>query len=161
MKNQYQQAFLLTDAIFAIAVTALCLFSLSNLLLCTKSMQKSSFHKNEIVYSYVQFDNFLHNEKRVYTQPTESSFKRAVFTKTFQNGSQKTYRIEQYRNLVRVTTTKGGHMPLLLNVQRATFVTGKQNIIIHVIEKSGKKSDLHFMLDKKEIKEEKSVAKKD
>lgn len=159
MKFAKQPGFLLVDALFAVLVTALCIFTLNNLLMCIKSSEKINHHSNEIVFSYVQFNNFLHDGKAVYTEPDKGNFKKCVFTKIDKSGGEKTYRIEQYQDMIRVTSTNGGHMPLILHIRAAQFKTEENKILIRVTEHDNRKSDLLFVLDKKKAKEKKHEAK--
>ncbi|NHL91559.1 hypothetical protein ERJ65_07745, partial [Lactobacillus helveticus] len=55
---------------------------------------------------------------------------------------------------------RGGYMPLIFNIKSAHFATKKDQIIIHVVEKDKKKSDLVFKLDEEPRPErEKKIVK--
>jgi competence protein ComGF len=148
-----KKAFLLADAVFSIFITSLCILTLNNLLLSLKTAQKARVHNNEIVFSYVQFNNFLKDSKKAYVKPAASDFRHAVFVKENQRGQKKTYRIEQYQDMVRVTTAgQGGHMPLIMRIRGASFTVKPEQIIVHVTEADGRKSDLCFKLNKEATK---------
>lgn len=144
-----KKAFLMADAVFSVLVTILCIVTLDCLLMSLKTMNKTNHHENQAVFSYVQFNNFLHDGKNVYAVPSASNSSRAVFTKVERKGSKKSYRIEKYQDMVRVRATQsGGHMPLILHVRDADFQTSSGQIVMHLIERDGRKSDLYFKLDR-------------
>lgn len=94
----------------------------------------------------MQLNRFINEEKgiKAYTLPKDSNFSKAVFVKTNKKNETTTYYLTLYKDMVRVTTPKGGHMPLLLNVEKADFLTKDRLIKINVMEKDGRKSELYF-----------------
>lgn len=149
--------FLLSEAMVALVITIAIMFTLKGLLQNLKTANSWNMHQDEIAYAYVQFDRFLHANKsdKSYTEQKYSNAKKSCFA--IKSGKElKHYAIQQYQSMIRVTTNKGGHMPLLLNVSDAKFETSTDTIKILIIEKDQRKSELVFKL-----KEEKTINEKE
>lgn len=52
-------------------------------------------------------------------------------------------------------------MPLLLNIENASFVTIDKQVKINITEKDGRKSELYFKLDPKPVESDKTSGKND
>lgn len=139
------KAFMLIEAIFSVFITMLIVLILQNLVMNMNNSQKLGHRTNEVAYAYVQLERFF-NEGYSYPEPKSSNSLRSVFVKIDHKGQRSHYAIEQYHEMVRVTGTSGGHMPLILNVKHASFKTKKEQIAIKVIEKDGRQSELIFKL---------------
>lgn len=147
------KAFMLIEAIFSVFITMLIVLILQNLVVNLNSSQKLGHPVNEAAYAYVQLERFL-DDGTSYTEPSASNSLRSVFVKINKKGKRTHYVIEQYQDMIRVTGTSTGHMPLLLGVKRASFKTKGKQILIKVIEKDGRKSDLLFKLEKRPSRED-------
>lgn len=149
--------FLMLEAIFAVFVTALVVvfmhFLLTNIIVANKMMP----HKDDLVFSYLQLDRFLNeNGTLSYPVPDKSSQNQAVFIKIDRRNHETEYKIQQYKNMLRTTTDKNGHMPLLLQVKKAAFETNDQQIKIKVTEMDGRDSELIFKMHEKPKEKKKS-----
>lgn len=161
MKTKKLSGFLLAQAMVAVVITILCVFTLGCVLTLLKRANKVNHHTNEAVFSYVQLKNFIDNSEYIYTVPEYSTNYKVVFDrkakKTSQNQkpSENRYRLEQYNDMIRLTTSiTGGHMPLLFNVKNARFKTDERHFEMEVIEKDNRKTQFTFktMLRPKEDK---------
>lgn len=148
------KGFFLAEAILSVMITVLIVLTLQQLLLSLKKADQSKANNNEIAFAYVQLDHFLGDNRhaQVFTNPARSNSRQAVFTKR-SHGQSKKYYIEQYEDLLRVRTSSGGHMPLLLHVKTAHFATGKRLIRIRIIEEDQRCSELVFKLEGKNEKD--------
>lgn len=156
------KGFLLAEALFSVFATLLVVLILQNLLKSTTLANKINHKTDDVVFSYVQFNRFLKKQKfkYCYTKPAESTFKNADFEIISKNNEQKFYSINFYKNMIRVTTPEGGHMPLLINVSRASFFTKDEQIKIKVTEKDGRQSEIYLKFDPKPKKEKRNEKKK-
>ncbi|MDF7638691.1 ComGF family competence protein [Lactobacillus sp. ESL0791] len=146
------KGFLLAEAVFSVFVTMIVVLLLQGLLKTLSTANQKVNYTDDLVFSYVQFNRFLHDGKTqtVYTLPSASKFNKAVFVKLKKDGEkveEKQYSLSVYKSMIRATGENGGHMPLLLNVQMATFVTKDELIKINVTENNGRRSVLYFKLD--------------
>lgn len=149
---------MLAEAVVSVIVTMLVVLTLQNLIK-TVTVSNRTFHKtDDVVFAYVQLNRFLHEDKvkEAYTLPEVSNSRQGVFVKTDKNGEKKTYLVSQYKDMIRVTTSEGGHMPLLLDTKRASFHTKDCLMQIHVTEKDNRSSDLVFNFDTQPKKREKN-----
>ena len=146
LKNK---GFILAEAMLSVLITLIVVLLLQNLLKTLTLANKAHHKTDDIVFSYVQLNRFINEEKdtKVYTLPKESNFSKAVFVKTNMKEKASTYYLGLYKDMLRVTTPKGGHMPLLLNVKKANFHTRDKQIKINVTENDGRKSELYFKFD--------------
>lgn len=144
-----KKGFFLIEAIFSVFITLMIVLILQNLVKNLRCSQKIDHRSDEIAFAYVQFDRFLNEKKTItYALPEESNSSQAVFVK--EKDDEKTvYHLEKYRQMVRVTTIHTGHMPLILNVRAADFLTKDRLIKIVVEERDKRKSELYFQLDPK------------
>ncbi|WP_186277706.1 competence type IV pilus minor pilin ComGF [Lactobacillus sp. LL6] len=145
------KGFTLAETIFSIFISMLVILILQNLLTNLKTVNKSSHRTDDIAFAYVQFNRFLHEDSGVvYALADSSNSFKSKLVKVKGSGKkkiEKTYILEKYKHMIRSTTDEGGHMPLLLNVQAASFSTKDGQIKITVIEKDKRKSELYFKLD--------------
>lgn len=150
--------FTLAEAIFSVFITLLVVLILQDLMKSLTLSNKAEHKTDDVVFSYVQFNRFLNasDVKHAYTLPSKSNFKRAVLVKVDKKNQKKIYLLSLYKNMLRATTTGGGHMPLLLNVRTAFFETKDQQIKIKVTESDGRRSEIYFKLDPKPKKKEKN-----
>lgn len=154
IKQDKKSGFLLIEALFGIMITILCVFSLSQILLSFKHYQGKSHLNNEVVFSYVQFKQFLDKFDEVTVRTDLSNSQKIILSPKINHKTTKDYRIEFYKNeMVRLTTPNGGHMPLLLNLRAARFYIEPDYIRLHVTELDGKKSDLIFKPKKMILKD--------
>lgn len=151
------KGFILAEAVFAVFVTLVVVLILQNLVKSLTLVNKVQHRTDDIVFSYVQLNRFIkekQNEK-VFTLPERSNSEKAVFKKIDAQGKDTIYRLTQYKNMLRVTTPEGGHMPLLLDVKRASFTTNDRMLKIEVTETDGRKSELYFKFNSRPAKKEK------
>ncbi|WP_158592476.1 MULTISPECIES: ComGF family competence protein [unclassified Lactobacillus] len=149
---------MLAEAVFSVIVTLLVVLTLQNLIK-TVTVSNRMFHKtDDVVFAYVQLNRFLHEDKvkAAYTLPEISNSRQGAFVKVDEDGQKKTYLVSQYKNMIRVTTSEGGHMPLLLNIKRANFHTKDCLMEIHITEKDNRNSDLIFKFGAQPKKREKN-----
>lgn len=159
LKNK---GFILVEAMLSVLITLIVVLMLQNLLKTLTLANKAHHKTDDIVFSYVQLNRFINEEKgiKVYTLPKDSNFSKAVFVKTNMKDEETTYNLTLYKDMVRVTTPKGGHMPLLLNVKEADFLTRDKLVKINVTEKDGRKSELYFKFDSRPILKKKVANEK-
>lgn len=160
------KGFTIAEVIFSIFITILVIWILQNLLVNLKTANKSNHHTNDVAFAYVQFTRFLKddNTETAYALPNSSNSYRAVVAKIKRKGKKKVeqhYILEKYKNMIRATTSDGGHMPLLLNIENASFVTIDKQVKINITEKDGRKSELYFKLDPKPVESDKTSGKND
>lgn len=159
------KGFLLAEAIFAVFITLLIVLILQVLIKTIMLSDRAEHRTDDIVFAYVQFNHFLTNEdvKAAYIYPKASTSRQAAIEKVTADGQSNIYLITHYKNMIRVTTPEGGHMPLLLNVKKAFFVTQNSQIKIMLTENDGRQSEIYFKLNekpKKKVKNEKNKTKK-
>lgn len=159
------KGFLLAEAIFAVFITLVIVLTLQGLIKTVTLSERAEHRTDDVVFAYVQFNHFLTNEevKAAYIYPQSSNSRQAAIEKVNNDGQSNIYLLTHYKNMIRVTTPEGGHMPLLLNVKKAYFVTQNCQIKIMLTENDGRKSEICFKLDKKpkkKVKNEKSQRKK-
>lgn len=150
------KGFMLAEAMFSLFITMMALLILQNLLLSIrKANLDQSQHVNEVAYAYVQLENFMRAEKirAVYPVTRLATRSCAYFKCVDQEDDETTYRIEHYKkDVLKVSSSGKGYMPLLFNIEDAKFKTTKDSIIIRVTEKNKGKSDLVFKLDEEQEK---------
>lgn len=149
--------FLIAEAIYSVMVTLLIVVTLQGLIKTITVSNHLQHHTDDIVFSYVQFNQFLADEdvKTVFAFPEASNSRQAAVEKVTKDGESNIYLLTHYKNMIRVTTPEGGHMPLLLNIKRAFFVTKNRQIKITITEEDGRKSEIYFKLDPIPKKKEK------
>lgn len=154
--------FLIVEAIYSVMVTLLIVVTLQGLIKTITVSNHLQHHTDDIVFSYVQFNQFLADEdvKTVFAFPEASNSRQAAVEKVTKDGESNIYLLTHYKNMIRVTTPEGGHMPLLLNIKRAFFVTMNRQIKITITEEDGRKSEIYFKLDPIPKKKEKNANKK-
>ncbi|WEV40522.1 ComGF family competence protein [Lactobacillus sp. ESL0681] len=145
---------MLSEAIFAIFVTLLVVTILQNLLKSVTTADRAGHRTDDIAFAYVQFDRFFHDNETetAYIFEGGSNSRQVGIVKVEKSGQKKTYLLNFYKNMLRMTTPEGGHMPLLLNVKRAIFTHTSKQILIKVTETDNRYSELVFELDKPPIK---------
>lgn len=142
--------FLLADAVFAVFVTLLTVVTLQNMLKSMTTADKAHHRADDIVFAYVQFDHFLKEDaKTVYLFPAGTNSRQVAIKKVSQRGKTQVYILASYKDMIRMRTPEGGHMPLLLNVKKASFISKDQQTKISVVEKDGRSSEIYFKLDAK------------
>lgn len=150
------KGFLLGEAMLAILITTVVIITLQMLLQSLRDAHRQSVHQTDVAYAYTQFYRFIHDDdvEKVVANLQGSSFKIASF-KIKKATDEKIYYIEQYGNMIRVRGSKGGHMPLLLNIKgtSTSFSTNKDRIRIILTEKDGRVSYLYFKLDQEDDKD--------
>lgn len=156
------KGFLLAEAVFSVFVTLLVVLTMQSLLKSISLAQAREHRTNDVVFAYVQLNHFLRdqNTRAAYVNLKTSNHYRAVVNKISDTGEEKTYVLMQYRNMIRVTTSEGGHMPLLIGVKKAIFSTQDQQLKIALTETDNCRSELIFKLDPKPTKKEKTSANK-
>lgn len=150
------KGFVLAEAMFAVIITLLIVLVLQNLLKTIMLSDKADHKTDNVVFAYVQFNRFLHDDdtKLAYPFPEISTSRQAGIVKVDHDNKSKIYKLNFYKNMVRVTTPDGGHMPLLLEVKKANFVTTNNHIKISITEKDNRSTEIYFKLDaKSKIKE--------
>lgn len=158
------QGFLLAEAVFSVFVTLIVVLILQGLLRNLKLVDEAKNEADEIAYNYVQFNNFLHGDKnkKFYIDLERSDFQRIAINQ-YREGEkdvQKRYILQRYKSMIRVTTDKGGHMPLILDVKKSKFCVEDKTLKIVVTEKDNRTSELFFKLDSKPEKEDRDDKKK-
>lgn len=159
------KGFLLAEAIFAIFITMLSVFVLQCLISNLKASQKNQHRTDELAFTYVQLDRFFHEKGTiVYLDDQSSTATKAVICKQVGH-KEKKYAIQQYQDMLRMTTNRSGHMPLLLGVRQTYFDVEGNILKIEIEEKGGRKSELYFKLHEKpkqkdEKKNQKSSGKR-
>lgn len=157
------KAFTLAEVIFSIFISILVILVLQNLLVSLKTANNSTHRTDDVVFAYVQFNRFLHEDGDiVYAVPESSTSTKAKLVKqtnTGKNKVEKIYVLEKYRDMIRSTTNTGGHMPLLLNVKDADFLVKDEQLKITIVEKDGRRSELYFKVDPKPKKDKKKDEK--
>ncbi|WEV39215.1 ComGF family competence protein [Lactobacillus sp. ESL0680] len=155
LKNR---GFMLAEAMFAVLITLLVVLMLQNLLKNMTLANKAEHRTDDVVFSYVQFNRFLHDRhtKLAYVDVANSTSKKAQIVKVDQDNNETIYLLTFYKNMIRATTPEGGHMPLLLNVSQSNFVTRSGQLRINVTEDDGRKSELYFKLAKQPEKKAKN-----
>ncbi|WP_277151822.1 ComGF family competence protein [Lactobacillus sp. ESL0701] len=155
LKNK---GFMLAEVMFAVFVTLLVVLMLQNLLKSMTLANKAEHHTDDVVFSYVQLNRFLHDDhtKLAYIDVANSTSKKAKIVKIDQDNSETTYLLTFYKNMIRATTVEGGHMPLLLNISQANFITHPGQLKINVTEDDGRKSELYFKLARQPEKKTKN-----
>ena len=151
------KGFILAEAVFAVFITLIVVLILQNLLKSLTLANKVQHRTDDIVFSYVQLNRFIKEKQNVkaFTLPERSNSEKAVFKKIDAQGKDTIYRLTQYKNMLRVTTPEGGHMPLLLDVKRSSFTTNDRMLKIEVTETDGRKSELYFKFNSRPTKNEK------
>lgn len=153
---------MLAEAVFSVFVTLIVVLMLQNLMKTIVVANRASHRTDDIVFAYVQFSRFFKGKeiKTAYVLPSKSSLKRACIIKVDKKNKQKTYFVTCYKQMIRVTTPEGGHMPLLLNVKKASFATKDRQIKIAVTESDNRESEMYFKLDAAPNKKEENDQKK-
>ncbi|WP_056941453.1 hypothetical protein [Lactobacillus hamsteri] len=103
------RGFLLAEAVFSIFITLIVVLTLQGLLKNLKIADAEKHQADEMAYTYIQFNRFLHNNdgKKYYLDKKYTDFKKAVIRQYERKNEEKTYRIEQYKKMIRVTTING------------------------------------------------------
>lgn len=153
------KGFILAEAVFAVFVTLLVVLILQNLVKSLTLANKVQHRTDDVVFSYVQLNRFIKEKQneRIYTLPERSNSEKAVFKKSDAQGKDTIYRLTQYKKMLRVTTPEGGHMPLLLNVNKSSFTTANRLLKIKVTEADGRKSELYFKFGSRPKNKEKEL----
>ncbi|MCI1290239.1 MAG: ComGF family competence protein [Lactobacillus sp.] len=172
-------AFSLVEVVLSLAVTILCVLTISQLFGCFKLLQaepeKNMSQDSEIFYGYVQLDRFLQKGEWCRVETDRSDSYRILFTikDKGKHGQKKTYTLSRYHQMLRLTNQFGqGHMPLIMNVSNAKFKCSRTSMLVSVKERNDKWTDLYFKVtpppdddeerkekDKKEEKEKNDVKK--
>ncbi len=152
--QQRIKGFMLAETMLGLLVTVFSVMIMQNLVLQLKTGAQSNFRDDQLAFAYVQLDRFLKGEKNevVYMALEESTPKQAVLYKgkgQRKKEDQQKYIIQQYRNMVRVTTPESGHMPLVLRVAKARFKTEAGYLQIDIDGQDGRKSELRFKVKDK------------
>lgn len=153
--RQKIKGFMLAETMLSLIVTAFAVMIMQNLVFQLKMGSRSNFSDDQLAFAYVQLDRFLKGEKNevVVAAPDESTSKQAVFyklDKQQKKENRQKYLLQQYKNMVRVTTPEAGHMPLVLRVEKATFKTSKNYLQININSQDGRQSELQLKVKEKE-----------
>ncbi|BDR60317.1 hypothetical protein KIM322_05780 [Lactobacillus xylocopicola] len=152
---------MVAGAVFSVLVTLLVVLLLQGLLKSIASADRATHKTDDLVFAYVQFNRFVNEDKNMaYVLTKESNSRQAALVKIDQKGKKKIYVLTFYKNMIRVTTPEGGHMPLLLGVRTASFESRERQIKITVTEKDKRKSEIYFKLDAKPKEKTKDEPKK-
>ncbi|QNQ80678.1 ComGF family competence protein [Lactobacillus sp. PV034] len=156
--------FSVAEAILALLITALCIEMLIGILGCLKNANRKRAPINEVAFSYIQLEKFLKEEGHVEVDTGSSNSREIILKKKIGEKNKrpefKIYSLEKYDDMIRMTGYQRGHMPLLLNIKRASFKCGEDFFEIQVIEQDKRKSNLRFKTDKP-LKIEEKTKKKD
>lgn len=157
--RQKIKGFMLAETMLSLIVTAFAVMIMQNLVFQLKAGSRSNFRNDQLAFAYVQLDRFLKGEKNevVVAAPEESTSKQCVFyklNKQQKGENRQKYLLQQYKNMVRVTTPETGHMPLVLGVEKATFDTSKNYLQININGQDGRKSELRFKVKDRKNEEE-------
>ena len=153
------RAFTLLEAVFAVAITILCVQILFGLVNTLRKINHQKSGVNEVAYSYVQVNNFLKESGHVEVSTTGSDPTKIILRKFSDKKKGKndplyeTYVIDLSSNdTLRMRTDEGGHMPLLFKVKKIRCSTSKDSFTILVTERDGRQSEMYFKTDLPEKK---------
>lgn len=166
MKSTKLKAFTIAEAMLAILMTIICIEILQGCLGIVKKSEQLKEPTNEIVYSYVQLNEFLKEKEHVEIDQEKSFATQLILKSLVSKKDEKpvfrSYRLEKYKKMIRLTSSDGGHIPLLFNVRSCRFIFDKDEFTIQVTEDNGKNSELIFKVDEPlKIPNEKEKVKKD
>lgn len=165
MKLTKLKAFTIAEAMLAILMTIICIEILQGCLGIVKKSEQLKEPTNEVVYSYVQLNEFLQEKKHVEISPDNSGVVRLTLKILISDKDKpefEIYHLERYKRMIRLTGSEGGHIPLLFNVRDCRFTFDKDEFTIQVTEDNGKHSELAFKVDEPlKIPNEKEKTKKD
>ncbi|WP_161494892.1 MULTISPECIES: ComGF family competence protein [Lactobacillus] len=144
----------MAEAVFSLFITMIVLLMLQNLLKSLQTANKSSHHADEVAYSYVQLNRFLHQSEyqRIYVDPDLSNENKVIICKVKRQGGRNVidrYAIEQYEDMIRARGWASGHMPLLLHVKKSRFTAKNGQFKIWLQEEDKRVSELVFKVDPK------------
>ncbi len=156
MKSKIK-GFTMIEAVLALVIVSFCLVTQSVLMAPLKSIGRLKNESNEILYSYVQLDQFLKKkgpfeldheqstDKEVHLIPVTASKDDAVKV----DEKAKSYRIQKYGDMIRLTGDTQGHMPLFVGIKDAVFVVHENQLTILITEKDNRKTQWHYELSSK------------
>lgn len=167
MKLNKLKAFTIAEAMLAILITIICIEVLQGTLGIIKKSEQFKDPTNEVVYSYVQLNEFFKEKGHVEIDPDNSGLTRLTL-KVLKSDKNKDkpefeiYHLEKYKRMVRLIGSEGGHIPLLFDVRSCRFTFDKDEFTIRVVETDGKASELAFKVNKPiKISDKKEKVKKD
>lgn len=135
-----QKAFTLLETLVALFVFILGVDLMQTELKQVKQVVQATFVEEDIRWHLAvhQLDHFIAGAVYERQQNNKIYF--------YQPNRQKHYRIEPYKNMIRLAGTKQGHMPLLLGVKHATLSYHKPFIQVTVTALSGQCYQNNFYL---------------
>lgn len=154
--NKKIRAFSVAEAVLAVFVTILCINLLVNLLGNVKSADKHHDPINNVAMSYVQLERFLKDDGPFEVDLKNSASKQVMLKHRIGEKDGEpvygdSYYLEHYKNMIRMRKSgagSGGHMPLVLNISKASFSHGEDYFRIHLTETDKRKSTLTFKTEK-------------
>ncbi|MBA1434857.1 hypothetical protein EQ827_06305 [Lactobacillus bombi] len=139
--NKRHSAFLLSEIITSLVILTLTLSAIS-LLLTTFRQNKNRLFYNDSNWNIAM----LRLEKMTADSKLITADSQSV---TFETGSNskfpyKRYRLQIYRNMLRVTGIDGGHMPILIHQQHLKLVPTNQSVKIETTDLLSRKWEYYL-----------------
>ncbi|BDR58540.1 ComGF family competence protein [Xylocopilactobacillus apicola] len=141
MKNKLP-AFLLIEAVISLFLTCLAVFVISLIISCLKAINQQV--KNETTNDYhlavIQRDIYLGDEVKLQEfSPDQLKFSGVS------NGN--TVFLERYKNMIRVRSVNGGHMPLLTGIDQLSYQQENNETIKEKVVINGKKFETYIFFE--------------
>ncbi|MFD1417876.1 competence type IV pilus minor pilin ComGF [Companilactobacillus keshanensis] len=131
----------LAETLLALLVTVLVLGILQQTLKVIKNVPDNLNAEQvrwHMTNEYIQ-ENFQGEKIKEYT-PNKLNFEN-------KNGSKSAHVLEFYHDMLRTRTEQGGHIPLVMNLKKCTFKIKKDLIIIKMIDKKNRISEMYLTND--------------
>lgn len=153
IKNKIR-GFTLIEVVIALIINILVIGLLAGTLVIAKKSEVYTPKENKIAFGYIQLRNFLKSNGgfAIRDDKNLSNQNRVTLIKfnPDKKGQKKTYIIEKYQDMLRITGQTYGHMPLLINIENCSFKNTSDQFLMIITEKDGKKSELYFSTNKQE-----------
>ena len=135
--------FSLIEAVVSLFITSLVILVLSFTVTCIKSLNKKVARNinNDFHLATIQRDIYLGDRAKLVMASTKK-----LKISDVRNSS--TVFLEYYKNMIRIRSILGGHMPLLVGVNRLYFQQINSNIVKEKIEVYGANFETYIFLDK-------------
>lgn len=135
-----QKAFTLLETLVALFVFILGVDLMQTELKQIKQVVEAAFIEEDLRWHLAvhQLDRFINGAVYERQQNNKIYF--------YQPSRQKHYRVEPYKDMIRLAGTKQGHMPLLLGIKQATLNYHKPFIHVSVTALSGHRYQNNFYL---------------
>lgn len=145
LKNNKIDGFTLIESVISLFIMILTISLMASLLYLAQKSVNYVPSENKVAFAYIQLEKFLKSDGGFAIKPQKNANQiLLVKKKPDQSAGSKTYVIEKYQNMIRITGASSGHMPLISQIKAAQFrVHGKQ-ITINLTEDDGVKSQLVF-----------------